>query len=351
MKKRSLDGIVYTNIKALKTFKPVLKQKRKARILSARAESRKFLCSDKIITGDRHKFRGVRVSSGGFRGPFATENISRARKVSSAPAAGALFLDSIRKPTAGNRVVASSKIIRQTFKRRQNFGFQEKIKGKFKFFFRQKYSLPAFIILFLIAFSGGMVTVLSTPSSKAEEFQGQVLGASTVAIPLSPTANLGPVNTVPNEVLFNLKIGQIESYLEEALKTDEVRAAERLALRKQKLAKYLAEKKSPFVEIVDTIAGLKHWKMVLAISNSESTLGKRCYSNNCSGIGVEPGHPLWREYSTTADWAKDLNNLLERRYKNWTLEEMNGVYNQPGSRNWLLASRQILEELQERGIE
>jgi hypothetical protein len=30
---------------------------------------------------------------------------------------------------------------------------------------------------------------------------------------------------------------------------------------------------------------------------------------------------------------------------------MNGVYNQPGSENWLLASKQILEELQEREIE
>jgi hypothetical protein len=66
---------------------------------------------------------------------------------------------------------------------------------------------------------------------------------------------------------------------------------------------------------------------------------------------VEPGHPLWRSYKTKADWAKDLDKLLERRYKNWTLEKMNGVYNQPGSENWLLASKQILEELQEREIE
>jgi len=210
--------------------------------------------------------------------------------------------------------------------------------------------LASVAVVGLVAFTGGMITILNISETEAQQEQGQVLGSSTVRVVESPGAH-GPVADVPNDVLYNLTIEQLENYLSEALKTDEVREAERLAERKQKLKAYLEFRQSPFVNIVDTIAELKHWKLVLAISNSESSLGKKCHSNNCSGIGVEPGHPLWREYQSTADWAKDLDNLLERRYKDWTLEEMNGVYNQPGSSNWLAASRQVLEQLQERGIE
>jgi hypothetical protein len=204
--------------------------------------------------------------------------------------------------------------------------------------------------LFLVVFSAGAYSAWSTDKSLAEEPEPapQILGESSLKVYDEP---LGQVAEVPNEVFFSMTLEQLEAYLAEALKTPEMVEAEKLAERKIKLKTYLAEKRSPLVEIVDTIAELKHWKLVLAISNSESSLGKRCYTNNCSGIGVEPGHPYWREYETKADWAKDLDKLIERRYKDWTLDEMNGVYNYPGSSNWLMASKQILEEMQKRGIE
>jgi hypothetical protein len=160
-----------------------------------------------------------------------------------------------------------------------------------------------------------------------------------------------PMSSLPNEALYSMTLEQIEYYLEEGYKTPETRAKEEqeriLALRKEKLTAYLESKGSPLVAVVDTLVDLKHWRLVLAISNSESSLGKRCHSNNCSGIGVMPGHPLWQEYETKADWAKALDRLLERRYKGWTLQEMNGVYNQPGSANWLLASTKVLNDLRE----
>jgi len=222
-----------------------------------------------------------------------------------------------------------------------------------KFIFFQHHKLPIFLTLglMLASFGGGIWFMAQTSSSSAEEALPARPVVSQAVIHITEPVVLGPIETVPNEVLFNLSIEQLEGYLKEALKTPEMREAEILALRKEKLVAYLQERKSPFVNIVDTLAGLKHWKMVLAISNSESSLGKHCYTNNCSGIGVEPGHPLWREYDSTAEWAKDLDKLLEKRYKDWTLEKMNGVYNQPGSANWLLATKQILSELQERGIE
>ncbi len=223
---------------------------------------------------------------------------------------------------------------------------------------QQRVPLMVAVVGLLLAFGAGSLTMINTPKSIAET-EPQVLGAFTNV----PSVDQSPLpvsdkpvgenvsNTIPNSAVNNLSMDQLESYLTETLKTPELKEAEILALRKEKLKIYLAEKNSPFVDIVDTIAELKHWQLVLAISNSESTLGKRCYANNCSGIGVEPGHPLWRNYKTKADWAKDLDKLIEKRYKDWTLEEMNGVYNKPGSDNWAFAATQILNDLKERNIE
>jgi len=219
---------------------------------------------------------------------------------------------------------------------------------------RSRFSVVLTAVLLFVGFLAGFWFTWQTKQTGAE---GQVLGVMTV----NEAARAGEGQTeatasssvaqISDDTYFKMTIDQIEGYLNEVVKTPQMQEAERLEIRKKKLKAYLAEKGSPFVEISDTIAELPHWKMILAISNSESTMGKRCYNNNCSGIGVAPGHPLWREYPSHKEWAKDLNKLLEKRYKNWTLERMNGVYNQPGSRNWVLASKQVLEELQERSIE
>ncbi len=215
--------------------------------------------------------------------------------------------------------------------------------------YKQK-SVPVMVavVALLLAFGGGIWATWATNQSSADsEFPAQ---AGSVL--LATEGSLGPDNSPPNQALFNMTITQLEEYFNQLAESNKrVKYEELLAQRKVKLKAYLEDKDSPFADIVDTIAELKHWKMVLAISNSESSLGKRCYNNNCSGIGVEPGHPLWRDYSSKRDWAKDLDKLIEKRYKDWTLEEMNGVYNKPGSSNWVSASTQILEEIGERGIQ
>ena len=245
-------------------------------------------------------------------------------------------------------------------KKKQVFLAKTKIKAQKKprvFWLARRFRLPVLLTVILISasFAAGSWLTLKTDKTFAEDKNQLPLTDSSAQGPVIPvvagTTALGPISQVPNEILFNLTLEQLEVYLQEALKTPEMKQAEILAKRKEKLKQYLEEKKSPFAEIVGTIAELKHWKMVLAISNSESSLGKNCYTNNCSGIGVEPGHPYWREYATKADWAKDMDKLIEKRYKDWTLEEMNGVYNHPGSANWIMASKQILEELQEENIE
>lgn len=211
---------------------------------------------------------------------------------------------------------------------------------------------PAFsvVAMVVISFAAGLFAMWQTRSSLAENTPQVVEGGQT---PPGTIAIRVENETVPsavpasNTAIYTMSLEQLEYYLQEGYKTPEMRQAELLRLRAEKIRTYLASKKSPLADIADTLAGLQHWRSVIAISNSESSLGKRCADNNCSGIGVEPGHPLWREYETKADWARDLDALIEKRYKNWTLEQMNGVYNNPGSENWVFAARQILDDLKD----
>ncbi len=206
----------------------------------------------------------------------------------------------------------------------------------------------AVVVFVLLAFGSGAWSVMVTPKSEAES----AAAASPAAMPLDSSVPLGPISSISNDALFNMTIGQLEVYLNTlAAENQKAKAAEIMAARKAKLKKYLQQKKTPFASVSDTIAEQKHWKLILAISFAESTFGKNCVDNNCSNIGVKPGHPYWRKYASLADWVKDFNSLLERKYKDYTLEQMNGVYVQPKNPNWLLATRQILQELQEQGIE
>jgi hypothetical protein len=213
----------------------------------------------------------------------------------------------------------------------------------------QKISFALVCLMVIASFFLGMQAVLRTNKSFAED-ELPPPNAQNQPIPLAPAPGT-PVEQVPNSVLFNLPISLLEDYLNEALKSDETKAAEILQKRTEAVSKYLSSKNSPLLKYADVIAAQKHWKLILAISNAESGMGKHCANNNCSGIGVAPGASTWREYRTLKDWIVDFNNLLEKRYRGWTLEQMNGVYVQPKNPNWMLATKQVLQDMQELGIE
>lgn len=124
-----------------------------------------------------------------------------------------------------------------------------------------------------------------------------------------------------------------------------------LAARKDKLRTYLKSKNSPFAEdeaALDAFVASKNMKLMVAISFVESTFGKNCYYYNCSGIGGTP--PKLRKYEGYAEWIKDFDDLLERRYKGVPPEEFIGLYVQPGSANWLYGVKQVIREFEEQGI-
>lgn len=122
--------------------------------------------------------------------------------------------------------------------------------------------------------------------------------------------------------------------------------------QKEKLRAYFQSRKSPFGDDDKTIEAFldsRNMNLMIAISFVESTMGKKCYYKNCSGIGGYP--PNLRKYDSFADWVRDFDDLLERRYKGLEIEEFLGLYVQPGSPNWLNGVKQILAELKEEGIE
>ncbi len=127
-------------------------------------------------------------------------------------------------------------------------------------------------------------------------------------------------------------------------------AADTKAERKEKLRAYYTSKGSPFAKddgALDAFAESKNMKMMVAITFVESTHGKNCYYNNCSGITGSKG---LRKYKTRADWVRDFDSILEKRYKNLPPEDYLGLYVQPGSPNWLYGVNQVLDEFEQQGI-
>lgn len=122
--------------------------------------------------------------------------------------------------------------------------------------------------------------------------------------------------------------------------------------RKKKLTAYFKNRKSPFGDdekTVEAFLNSRNMKVMIAISFVESTMGKNCYYNNCSGIGGYP--PNLRKYNSYADWVRDFDDLLERRYKGLDVDDFIGLYVQPGSPKWSAGVKQILSELNKQGIE
>jgi len=208
------------------------------------------------------------------------------------------------------------------------------------------------IFLLLSTYLSGIWTGISTSRSYAEfvfsESPSDQKKEQATDLKVAALNGLGQITlSSSDENLFAMSIDQLENVFERK----RIQMTERLYdQRAEKIKEYLTGKKAPFAEYAGTIARQPHWQLILAISFAESSWGKNCVDNNCSNIGVKPGHELWRDYDNYGEWIVDFNRLLERRYKDWTLKEMCGVYVKPCNKNWLLATTQVLGELKEKQI-
>ncbi len=190
----------------------------------------------------------------------------------------------------------------------------------------------------VISFAGGIDFASQTPRIEAVDKSvlnlDQQVPAGLVANLIKAPANASPTS-LSNDAIFNTPLEVLQEYYQT------VDTGDSLKQRKQKLKTFLAEHNSPLVDQADIIAEQPHWQLILAISFAESTLGKKCYMFNCSGIG---GANI-KTYKNFEEWIVDFNRLIDKRYNQWTLDEMCGVYVKPCTNNWLNATKQILEEL------
>jgi hypothetical protein len=208
----------------------------------------------------------------------------------------------------------------------------------------------AMLCISTASFAGGVLFVLkwSEPIAESNFYYGvsrsaQVAQEGVISYSQDIIDVASPI--FGNLIIANRRAEELEPSAGETL------AAERLE-RKEKLKSYLTEKKSPFAEdedALDAFANSRNMKLMVAISFVESTFGKNCYYYNCSGIGGTP--PNLRKYNNYAEWIRDFDDLLERRYKNLPPEKFIGLYVQPGSPSWLYGVKQVIKEFEERGIE
>lgn len=153
--------------------------------------------------------------------------------------------------------------------------------------------------------------------------------------------------TAGQATIFEINSTQKDKITETAkfLRFNEIVAQDPLV---SKLEDYLEKHNSPLAQYAEEIVQQPQWQRALAISWVESNFGRRCADNNCSGIGVAPGHKSWRKYATKLDWFKDMCKLLETpRYKEkyTTFEKMRGIYVYPGSDNWVNGAKKKYADL------
>jgi len=210
-------------------------------------------------------------------------------------------------------------------------GFYRQIVG-------QRVPLVTAVLLVIVAFTGGMWAALRTPTTLAEEQVQPVITEEKNSIPSLKDITASSTS----DGIVKVSISLLQSYFGSS-----PTKLEALAKRKSKLEQFLKDRGSPLAGEAETIADQDHWKLILAISFAESTLGKNCYYFNCSGIG---GSDI-KTYKSLKNWILDFNRLLDRRYKGKSLEQMCGVYVQPCTTRWLHATGQVLSALEEQGIE
>jgi hypothetical protein len=111
------------------------------------------------------------------------------------------------------------------------------------------------------------------------------------------------------------------------------------------LQDYLNKKGSPLAPYAADILKYENWKLVLAISNGESTLCKKQIYNNCWGVG---GAWNMRHYASFTEGFADVNRFLTEKYVARgadTPEEIVNRYVGHPNANWVFAVNKILAEV------
>jgi hypothetical protein len=156
----------------------------------------------------------------------------------------------------------------------------------------------------------------------------------TLAVTSTPdSATLNPaVITDPNAI-----------YLPE----EKIDVPDPLTERKAFLTAYLNSKHSPLADHVDALSEQTQWKLIIAISNAESSYCKRNMVNNCWGIG---GAWNLKAYDNYDQAIADVNRILEQHYISAGLTSPDKIeYKWVGhaNDNWQEAANEVMDDLKD----
>lgn len=176
-----------------------------------------------------------------------------------------------------------------------------------------------------------------------------VIAVSSVLVPISAHAQTSNTSPLVFEIKTLPKITIPTNYTvfatTDSIDTPTDNSQEIFDQNVAVLQDYLASKGSPLADHADTLLQQDNWKLVVAISNGESTMCKHYAYNNCWGIG---GAWNLKRYKTLDDAIVDVNRIITTKYVADGLDtpqEMVRRYVGHTNSNWVYANNKILKEL------
>lgn len=142
-----------------------------------------------------------------------------------------------------------------------------------------------------------------------------------------------------------LEIKNLLNNLNLTNRTDKPPVIDPIIINTAVLQDYLNQKGSPLAAYAQDILQHENWKLVLAISNGESTMCKRQMYNNCWGVG---GAWNLRRYKSFSEGFADVNRLLGEKYIPMgadTPKKIVRKYVGNYSPTWVAAVTQVLNQI------
>jgi hypothetical protein len=166
--------------------------------------------------------------------------------------------------------------------------------------------------------------------------------AAATSVATSSTATLAVTSTPSTLPLSDVIITDPNAIY---LPQEKIDAPDPLTERKAFLTTYLESKHSPLAAHVDALSEQTQWKLIIAISNSESSYCKRNELNNCWGIG---GAWNLKAYNNYDQAIADVNRLLEKKYIAAGLTSPDKIESKwvgYSDQNWQTAANQVMDDL------
>lgn len=181
-----------------------------------------------------------------------------------------------------------------------------------------------------------------------------VLAALIVSLAVSLLPYTASAQTQNTKLVFEIKtaqtitipdVGTIQIMSNPQPQPQAVPEVDPITINAPILQDYLTQKGSPLAPFAADILQNDNWKLVLAISNGESTLCKHQLYYNCWGVG---GAWNLRRYKSFSEGFADVDRLLATKYipsGGDTPSKIVRKYVGHPNANWVVAVNQILTQL------